>query len=145
MGREPGFERNLTAYLILLINKAPLVEEYSAQMPGGIDYVQSRLAEINTCMNEQYRNLTLGKLALALHVHPNYLSRFISLHLGRTYNDLLTDIRIQKARYLLAATDLNVETISGEIGYKNPNYFYKAFKKKQGVTPLQYRLQCRSI
>lgn len=144
LSRNIGFAKNIEAYLTLLINKAPSIDDEQSQMSDHVAYIQMRMVEINTCLNEQYRDMTLEKLAADLHVHPNYLSRFIHMHFGKKYNELLTDIRMQKAAYLLVATNLNIESISREIGYKNQNYFYKAFHNQKGVTPSQYRIQCRS-
>ena len=46
---------------------------------------------------------------------------------------------IEKAKELLAETDLSMKEICGNIGYSDPNYFSRAFKKNVGVTPTEYK------
>ena len=60
-----------------------------------------------------------------------------------SFNEYLADIRLEKAKQLLQETDLSAERISDEIGYSNPKYFFKIFKKMTNLTPVEYRNQHR--
>lgn len=51
----------------------------------------------------------------------------------------LTDLRISSAMNDLSNTTENLEAIAQKNGFSNANYFGKVFKKKVGVTPIQYR------
>ncbi|MBR2061819.1 MAG: helix-turn-helix transcriptional regulator, partial [Anaerotignum sp.] len=51
----------------------------------------------------------------------------------------LTQVRIEAACRELETTDVPASEISVMIGYDDPRYFYKVFKKKLGVTPKEYR------
>ena len=53
--------------------------------------------------------------------------------------DSLTQIRISKAKELLAITKESVKNIAFRTGFSDPAYFTWAFRKAEGVTPLQYR------
>lgn len=89
---------------------------------------------------EQYcRRLTLADVAGAVHVTPPYLSRLLMREYGKNFIDLLSERRIQKAQELLTTTNLEIERITDQVGYKNSKYFIKAFKRMTGLTPGQYR------
>lgn len=67
---------------------------------------------------------------------------FAGIYLGRrasSFNEYLTEIRIEHAKLLLTDSDAGIEYISSEIGYTNPKYFFKVFKKSVGETPQEYR------
>ena len=51
---------------------------------------------------------------------------------------------MEKARKYLKDTGLSVIEIAESVGYEDSQYFFRVFKKTTGVTPLQYRQQCRS-
>ena len=46
---------------------------------------------------------------------------------------------MDKAKELLATTQLSMKEICAKVGYSDPNYFSKTFKKNVGVTPTEYR------
>ena len=51
----------------------------------------------------------------------------------------LTDYRMEKAEKMLVETDEKTYIIAQEVGYSDPNYFSRAFKKKVGVTPTEFK------
>lgn len=58
---------------------------------------------------------------------------------GMTITSYVHVLRIQRAKYLLQTTAHTVASIANEVGYVDPYYFSKLFKKMTGVTPLQFR------
>lgn len=75
------------------------------------------------------------------HVNLNYvyLSRLFKQETGENFTDYLTSIRIEKAKELLSETHQKGCKICEKIGYRNPKYFYKIFKKRTGFTTSEYR------
>ena len=53
--------------------------------------------------------------------------------------DFLLNVRLTKAKDLLTNSDKSVGEISDECGFSSANYFGLIFKKKEGLSPLQYR------
>jgi two-component system response regulator YesN len=93
-------------------------------MLKAIDYIQ-----------EHYKDdLTRGKAAEAAHVSPAYLSRLFSQKLNTTFSTYLTDLRIAKASCLLRETGLSIKEIAFAVGFHNPDYFSKVFKKLKGMS-----------
>ena len=53
--------------------------------------------------------------------------------------DLVREIRLTKAAKTVATTDKSISEIAFSVGFKESSYFGKCFKKKFGMTPLEYR------
>lgn len=84
-------------------------------------------------------DISLNKVADHVGVSPNHLSSTFSKELGSTFIEYLTRCRIDRAKDLLANTDLRSSEVAYEVGYKDPHYFSAAFKKACGMTPKEYR------
>src|SRR5690606_27848492 len=54
---------------------------------------------------------------------------------------VIQELRLQKSSYLLQKKGLNISEVSFECGFNDPKHFSKAFKKKYGYNPRQYRNQ----
>lgn len=83
--------------------------------------------------------LTIKDLAYKVGINSNYLSTLFKKETGKTFTKYLTDMRIDNAKKLLVDTEANVAQISKSVGYHDPGYFYRVFKKQTGQTPLAYR------
>ena len=59
--------------------------------------------------------------------------------IGRTIYERLREARLQKARELLLATDLQVQLMYAEVGYESITGFIDAFRERFLLSPLQYR------
>ncbi len=94
------------------------------------------------CIRERYADsgLTLAVLAQELHVSESYLTRSIKKESGSSFTELLTDLRIAKAKELLLfREELLSQEIAEKTGYQNRHYFCRIFKQITGVSPLKYR------
>lgn len=102
--------------------------------------------EVKKYIDENYSDaeMSLNKLASHVNFSPNHLSMIFSGQTGMTFIKYLTDLRIEKAKELLRCSSKRSVDISTEVGYKDPHYFSYLFKKTVGVTPTQYRSECRS-
>lgn len=88
-----------------------------------------------------HEELSLDRLAELVGFTPMYLSKLFKDKLGINYIDYLTECRIQHAKQLLRDPEKSLKEITYEVGYHEPNYFSKVFKKMCGVTPSEYRKQ----
>lgn len=89
--------------------------------------------------NYTHHDFTLDQLAKAVNRSPSYISSLLSNKKQQTFRQIVTECRIQRGRKLLRETDLTVQEIAYDIGFSDPNYFSRLFKKQEGVTPSQYR------
>jgi two-component system response regulator YesN len=79
--------------------------------------------------------LQLNTLAEVCSVSPSYLSRLFSDHLQTTFIDVINTIRIAEAERLIKEEGFSVKVASYTVGFQDPNYFSRAFKKYRGYSP----------
>ncbi|MBQ4901275.1 helix-turn-helix transcriptional regulator [Paenibacillus sp. Marseille-P2973] len=93
-------------------------------------------------MGENYdRNLSLEEICTELSVSKNYFSYLFKRETGWNLWAYLTEIRLNKSKELLRTTDCKSYEIAYMVGYDNPSYFSKLFKKNTGMTPNEYRAE----
>lgn len=84
-------------------------------------------------------NLSLQSLADYLKISPAYLSTIFSQNKQVTFIEYLTCIRMEQAKKLLAETNHKIIDITFFVGYNDPNYFSFTFKKRNGLSPKEFR------
>lgn len=84
-------------------------------------------------------NIMLQDVANELNFSNAYLSKRFKKDLGTNFNKYLTQRRIDEAKRMLIQTKMSINDIAFDIGYNEPNYFCKVFKKNEGITPTEYR------
>lgn len=77
----------------------------------------------------------------AFHLSKPYLSKYIKERAGATFQEVVKEERMKKAKTLLRETNQTVEAVAAEVGYENVEHFNRLFKKSYGITPVQYRKQ----
>lgn len=80
------------------------------------------------------QDISLESVAQAIGISPYYLSRLITQDLNQSFVSYLTQIRVQKAISLATTTKLSIAEIAENVGYSNPTYFCRVFKKTTGKT-----------
>ena len=85
------------------------------------------------------KKLDLNELAHVAGLSPNYFHAVFTKALGATPNTYVTELKICRAKELLAGTDLTVSEISERCGFENIPYFSYLFGKKTGVAPSEFR------
>lgn len=80
---------------------------------------------------------TIGEL---LHIHPRTLQRKLKSE-GKSYAEILGEVRHELACEMLSGSVLDIETIAANLGYSDRRSFTSAFVKWQGVSPREYRNQ----
>jgi AraC family transcriptional regulator, transcriptional activator of pobA len=78
-----------------------------------------------------------------LRVPPAALSRALTQLIGRGTKELVLDYVMSEAARLLRFTDQNVQQVAQRVGYDDPLYFSRAFKRQFGHSPMAYRAQAR--
>ncbi len=84
-------------------------------------------------------DLSIVGLSEMVYVSPSYFSRLFKKVLGEGCNEYIVRQRIEKSKYFLETTEMQIGEIAKMVGYKNVNYFSLAFKKYNGMSPAKYR------
>ncbi|MDR1258164.1 MAG: AraC family transcriptional regulator [Tannerellaceae bacterium] len=99
-----------------------------------------RLEKIMLFLHENYHsNVTLTQIAGLINTSESSLTRFLKKWTGKTFIDNLNDIRISGAACRLIDTSDSVAEICYKSGYNNLSNFNRAFRKRKGLTPTEYR------
>lgn len=88
------------------------------------------------------RSISLQQTANALFISTSQLNKLLKKGYGNTFSELLIQYRLDKAKELLQAElHYPVSEIANKVGYDDPHYFSRLFRKKIGQSPVQYRTQ----
>lgn len=106
-----------------------------------INNQKTDLLSVLLYIEKNYNKITLQDMANYFGFNPNYLSDFLKKHTGKTFIQLVHLQRVNIAAEYLSYTVAPVDKIANKVGYENPSYFYKIFKKYFGISPAEYRLK----
>ena len=99
----------------------------------------NRFRPVFSMILERYmEKLTVKDAALAVGMSVSYFCRFFRRVTGMTYTEYLLRLRIDKAKELLAAGEMQITRISREVGFANHGYFDRVFLRLNGVSPRDY-------
>ncbi|WP_432663332.1 AraC family ligand binding domain-containing protein [Wukongibacter baidiensis] len=101
----------------------------------------------NGCIDEvcqylysQYSSIKkMEEVARAVQMDQEYISRKFKKVMGINMKEYLLQIKIENAKKLLEYTDMSIAEIGDSVGYPDPFYFSKMFKKKTGQSPKGFR------
>ncbi len=85
------------------------------------------------------KNITLKEVAEYMNYSTTYFSKSFKKYVGVNFNKYITQIRVQEAKRVLRETNISINDLAFDMGYNEPNYFCKVFKKEEGITPSEYR------
>lgn len=85
------------------------------------------------------KGISLEDVANHVNISTYYLSKIFKKEMGVNFITYITDRKMQLAKEMLVTTDIPVLNIALDLAYNEANYFSKAFKKKTGYTPSEYR------
>lgn len=95
---------------------------------------------ITKYLNENYvQDISLYTLSKNMYLSPVYISKIFKEVMGDSPINYLIQIRLAKSKELLEDTKLSIKTISKMVGYDDPYYFSKLYKKYYGVSPNKTR------
>lgn len=83
--------------------------------------------------------LTLTAIADFLKMNKNYLCGVFKKKTGIYLLDYITKVKMERAKKLLSVSEFKSYEISEKLGYKDPEYFSRLFKKYEGISPTEYR------
>jgi two-component system, response regulator YesN len=108
----------------------------NAQNPSNHAPIRKAIDYIN---NHLQNELTQKEVADHVHLNASYLSVLFKEHVKLTFSEYVTRRRIQRGKELLISTNLPINDIAEQSGYKTAKYFIKIFKELEGITPSAYR------
>lgn len=140
-------------YITETINYSLDIEDIKQYLLQILEQIQS---EINNLDNkgriifdvEKYiiqncdKDLSINKIAEHAYLTPTYLCHLYKKTTGRTINQFILEVKMNKSKRLITDTTLKINEIAERMGYANQNYFTKTFTKYFGVNPSTFRNKC---
>lgn len=130
--REKAVMTEIIAYFLesaniedFKVSKFALLEEINSV----VKYIESHISE----------NLTVETLAERFHFHPNYFTRIFKKYMGLPPIQYINKMKIERAKYLLKTTSMQVNEIAVKTGFSDVYYFSKFFKGFTGYSPSDFR------
>ncbi len=114
---------------IHLVHDKKTERQYSKPIASCCDYIEAHLED----------KLTISDLARRVGYTDYYLSRKFKTETGISVNDYIKKVRIQRAKDLMATTDLSIQEISDRLGFGARSFFAETFKQAVGIPPAQWR------
>lgn len=101
-----------------------------------------RIELARTYLEQQlHRPISLNQLATIAHLSVRQLTTLFQQQLGRSPQQYLLELRMQKARLLLESTDLQVQSVADQVGYTSLAAFSDRFRRHFGQSPRYFRQQ----
>lgn len=114
-----------------------LSDEIQTQIRSEIDGIIPRV--LKYLNNNYYKEITLADAAKSVNLSYHYFSKIFKDEVGKNFSDYLTELRIEKSMRFLENHRISIKEVCHKIGYNDPNYYCKIFKKVTGMTPTEYR------
>jgi len=120
--------------ILLLVNR----QQHEQKKTTG--NVQEQIERAAAYFNENYNTkISIDDYAESLHISTNWFIHNFKQYAGMSPAQYILSLRMVNAQSLLERTTYNIKEISEIVGYENPLYFSRVFKKEIGKSPAQYR------
>lgn len=132
-GRDPDIDMHM--FVISCIRRY-LVKLHTRV--SNMEYQENMAKEIGQFILEHYADKIVDdEPALASHfmISTITLTRLAKLHFGRPLHKHVIELRMHNGLKLILTTNKTIQEIAVMVGYEDPKYFSRAFKKRFGITP----------
>lgn len=104
------------------------------------EHTNDCITKAKSFISQNYKkDISLDDVSRELEISPYYFSKLFKEVTGENFIEYLTNIRIEKAKMLLEEGAQSIKEICVTVGYSDPNYFSRIFKKSVGVTPTEFK------
>ena len=129
---------------------AALVEKYAQEVFDELQELNSSSGQRQGMLAMDYiqknymdPGLSLNSICSYLNISTSYFSTIFKEMTGETFIEVLTRVRMEKAKELLENTTMKNYEIAEKVGFSDPHYFGISFKKITGKTPTEYAMEKR--
>lgn len=139
-GREELLRASLKSFLIQIQRERNTLDEAQSSIPFAPNEKRMQLITFVNLIDENYnKGLTVSEYARLLLVSSRTLSDLTHQLLNKTPSQMIQERIILEAQRLLLHSDLNVNQIGYRLGFDDPSYFVKYFKKHTEISPTEFR------
>lgn len=128
---------------VSMINQifAYIMRNHEANIEMFSHQIDSEFAAILQHIQMHYQDLTLSQLASHFHYSVPHLCTLIKQSTGKTFSELVTELRLTDAANYLINSSMKVHEIAERVGYNSADHFSRTFRAKYNLSPQAYRRQ----
>lgn len=121
---------------MLVLEICEIINELHVEKSQYTPVVRQVMKEVQDNYKE---DMNLKTLSYKYNMNTSYLGQIFQKEVGCTFNQYLSNTKIEKARELILHTNMKISDISKEVGYPDTSYFYRKFKQHYGISPASLR------
>jgi transcriptional regulator GlxA family with amidase domain len=141
----PQMALTVARELVVYLKRAGGQEQYSEPLRFQTESV-TRFSELAAWMlSHLSEDLSVEALAARACLCPRHFSRRFKMEFGQTPADFVEQLRLDEARRRLCAEDNSIENIGISLGFKSADAFRRAFERRLGINPSDYRQRFRPL
>ena len=127
-------------HLLILLHR-----QLNAKPRGKAHFLMTEIDQAVKYFHKNYNKaISIEDYAISQHMSVSWFIRNFKEYTNSTPAQYLLSLRISNAQTLLESTNYNVTEIANIVGYDNPLYFSRIFKKQSGVSPSEFRKQLQN-
>ena len=139
-GKEELLRAYLKAFLIQVQRGKNKFEKNNPDVPLLFDEKRIQLTRFTNLINQHYKKgLTVAEYADLMHISLKTLSNLTGQLLNKTPSLMIQERIILEAKRLLLYSNLNINQVGYRLGFDDPSYFVKYFKKHTKISPSEFR------
>lgn len=129
-----------TAQILLYRDQAVRELAKRVRMKKENSHVTSYVEQCKDYVSKNFRKkIYIDEIAEKLGISTSYLSHLFRKETGKTLEEYIIEVRLEKARNLLMYSNESLANIAAYVGFPSQSYFGEKFKKYFNMTPMQYR------
>lgn len=134
MQQQSGFQPRLGGLLAHLLSLGRFYARNEA-----LSDVADLVNQAKILISGQFRNIKPESVAEELHMGYSNFRRIFKMYTGFSPARYIHEVRIGKVKEALTNTSHSIKRVAFDMGFENEDYFFTAFKRATGMTPLEYR------
>lgn len=104
--------------------------------------INEQMEKVIAFIDKNYnKNIKIKDMSKLLCFNESYFGKFFKKNIGLSFLTYLKFYRLEKAKFLLINSNLNITDICFEVGFQDLSYFIRLFKKTYGISPSHYKEQ----
>lgn len=127
---------NQLSFLIINVLDQFTDSVFPVESPENAIVIKTAIVYINEHFNE---DITLGVVADTVFLSHAYFSRLFKSETGMTFSEYINYVRIEESKKYLYDLEYKISEIATMVGFSDQSYYTKVFKKREGMSPGQFR------